>query len=155
MAPFAAMSTIQARFDAAADRYRTWWEPVLAPTALALLNEIALPSAGADAEVPHSGLGATEPGPGAARILDLGTGAGLADGERDDGPGVEPDHLFGFVHDDQLAGLHELPPSSGSPWAAGAFRAAVYSLYHARTSSRESSHRSAVSAPTTWNLNFW
>ena len=77
MAPFAAMSTIQARFDAAADRYRTWWEPVLAPTALALLNEIALPSAGADAEVPHSGLGATEPGPGAARILDLGTGAGL------------------------------------------------------------------------------
>ena len=82
MAPFAAMSTIQARYDAAADRYRTWWEPVLAPTALALLDEIALTDA--SAEVPRSGVDPTEPDPQAtepeppgARILDLGTGAGL------------------------------------------------------------------------------
>ena len=56
-----AMTTIKARYDASAERYRRWWEPVLAPTALALLD----------------GLG---PGPSASaqpRILDLGTGAGL------------------------------------------------------------------------------
>lgn len=55
------MTTIQARYDASAERYRRWWEPVLAPTALGLLDQIA-----------------TEVGAGATgRVLDLGTGAGL------------------------------------------------------------------------------
>ena len=61
------MSTIEARYDAAADRYRTWWEPVLAPTALALLDEVQLLNGGSVAAEPGSG----------TRILDLGTGAGL------------------------------------------------------------------------------
>lgn len=56
-----AMTTIKARYDASAERYRRWWEPVLAPTALALLDRLGPePLAGA------------QPG-----ILDLGTGAGL------------------------------------------------------------------------------
>jgi SAM-dependent methyltransferase len=55
------MGTIQARYDASAARYRRWWEPVLAPTALHLLAD--LPPAWADGSGP--------------RILDLGTGAGL------------------------------------------------------------------------------
>ncbi len=58
------MGTIQARYDATADRYRTWWEPVLAPTALALLDEI-------EPEPAEDGVG---DGP---RILDVGTGTGV------------------------------------------------------------------------------
>jgi SAM-dependent methyltransferase len=58
------MGTIQARYDASADRYRTWWEPVLAPTALALLDEV---------EPERTENGARDrPG-----ILDVGTGTGL------------------------------------------------------------------------------
>jgi SAM-dependent methyltransferase len=55
------MGTIQARYDASAARYRQWWEPVLAPTALRLLAS--------EPAVPVDGL--------PARVLDLGTGAGL------------------------------------------------------------------------------
>jgi SAM-dependent methyltransferase len=61
------MSTIQARYDASADRYRTWWEPVLAPTALALLDGVDLGSADGSAEAASV----------APRILDVGTGTGL------------------------------------------------------------------------------
>ncbi len=55
------MGTIQARYDASAARYRQWWEPVLAPTALRLLADA--PPTPADGSPP--------------RVLDLGTGAGL------------------------------------------------------------------------------
>jgi len=55
------MGTIQARYDASAARYRQWWEPVLAPTAVRLLA--GEPPTRADGSGP--------------RILDLGTGAGL------------------------------------------------------------------------------
>jgi ubiquinone/menaquinone biosynthesis C-methylase UbiE len=55
------MGTIQDRYDASAARYRQWWEPVLAPTALRLL----------DSTPPRID------GSGALRVLDLGTGAGL------------------------------------------------------------------------------
>ena len=55
------MGTIQARYDASAARYRQWWEPVLAPTALRLLADA--PPARVDGAAP--------------RVLDLGTGAGL------------------------------------------------------------------------------
>jgi ubiquinone/menaquinone biosynthesis C-methylase UbiE len=61
------MGTIQARYDASADRYRTWWEPVLAPTALALLDDVAPGVADESAEAAG----------GARRILDVGTGTGL------------------------------------------------------------------------------
>ncbi|MEA2538417.1 MAG: hypothetical protein QOF11_2651 [Chloroflexota bacterium] len=61
MARSMAMTTIKARYDASAERYRRWWEPVLAPSAMALLDHVG-----------------REPPAGAApRILDLGTGAGL------------------------------------------------------------------------------
>ena len=59
------MGTIAARYDASAERYRTWWEPVLAPTAVRLLDRV-VPEPPPD----HP----DGPGP---RILDLGTGAGL------------------------------------------------------------------------------
>ncbi|HSS35607.1 MAG TPA: methyltransferase domain-containing protein [Patescibacteria group bacterium] len=55
------MGTITARYDASAERYRAWWEPVLAASALAILDR-----AGPE---PADG--------GAARVLDVGTGAGL------------------------------------------------------------------------------
>ncbi len=55
------MGTIQARYDASAARYRRWWEPVLAPTALRVLD----------------GESSVRPDGSAPRILDLGTGAGL------------------------------------------------------------------------------
>ncbi|MDP9482460.1 MAG: class I SAM-dependent methyltransferase [Chloroflexota bacterium] len=55
------MTTIKARYDASAERYRRWWEPVLAPTATALLDRL-----GPDV------VQAAQP-----RVLDLGTGAGL------------------------------------------------------------------------------
>lgn len=56
------MGTITDRYDDAAGRYRTWWEPVLAPAGLTLLDDCRPePSAGA-------------PGP---RVLDVGTGTGL------------------------------------------------------------------------------
>jgi ubiquinone/menaquinone biosynthesis C-methylase UbiE len=54
------MGTIQARYDASAARYRQWWEPVLAATALRVL----------DGDPPPSIDGSP------ARVLDLGTGAG-------------------------------------------------------------------------------
>ena len=54
------MKTIEARYDASAVAYRTWWEPVLAPTALDLLDRLE-----------RSG------GRPAGRVLDVGTGAGL------------------------------------------------------------------------------
>ncbi len=55
------MGTIQARYDATAERYRTWWGPVLAPTAARLLDRF--PPEAADGAVP--------------RILDIGTGTGV------------------------------------------------------------------------------
>ena len=55
------MGTIQARYDAAAARYLTWWGPVLAPTATRLLDRYP----------PESPDGARP------RVLDLGTGTGL------------------------------------------------------------------------------
>jgi ubiquinone/menaquinone biosynthesis C-methylase UbiE len=55
------MTTIAARYDAFAERYRRWWEPVLAPTALALLDR----------------LGSEPVARAPTRVLDLGTGAGL------------------------------------------------------------------------------
>ncbi len=55
------MGTIQDRYDASAARYRQWWEPVLAPTALRLLD--SEPARVEPASSP--------------RVLDLGTGAGL------------------------------------------------------------------------------
>jgi SAM-dependent methyltransferase len=55
------MTTITARYDASAERYRRWWEPVLAPTALGLLDHM------------ERVLGGRTIG----RVLDLGTGAGL------------------------------------------------------------------------------
>jgi SAM-dependent methyltransferase len=61
------MGTIQGRYDASADHYRTWWEPVLAPTALALLDDAAPGIADESAEAAS----------GAPRILDVGTGTGL------------------------------------------------------------------------------
>jgi SAM-dependent methyltransferase len=85
------MSTIQARYDASAGRYRTWWEPVLAPTALALLDGVAA----SDADGPAEATGSAEvtgsaavrgpagpAGPAGSegalpRILDIGTGTGL------------------------------------------------------------------------------
>jgi SAM-dependent methyltransferase len=54
------MGTIQARYDATAERYRTWWGPVLAPTAARLLDRF--PPEAADGAVP--------------RLLDIGTGTG-------------------------------------------------------------------------------
>jgi SAM-dependent methyltransferase len=56
------MGTIEARYDASAARYRTWWEPVLARAGRDLL----------DACRPESPGGSTT-----ARILDVGTGTGL------------------------------------------------------------------------------
>ena len=53
------MGTIQARYDAAAERYGTWWGPVLAPTAGRLLDRVALPAMDG------------------VRILDVGAGTGL------------------------------------------------------------------------------
>ncbi len=54
------MKTIESRYDASATAYRRWWEPVLAPTALGLLDRIE-----------RSG------GPPTGRLLDVGAGAGL------------------------------------------------------------------------------
>ena len=54
------MKTIEARYDASALAYRTWWEPVLTPAAHELLDRLE-----ASAGVPSG------------RILDVGTGAGL------------------------------------------------------------------------------
>lgn len=59
------MGTIAARYDASAERYRTWWEPVLASTAVKLLDRVVPEPPPEDPD---------GPGP---RILDLGTGAGL------------------------------------------------------------------------------
>lgn len=61
------MGTIQARYDASADRYRTWWEPVLAPTALTLLDDVAPGIVDESAQAAG----------GTPRILDVGTGTGL------------------------------------------------------------------------------
>jgi SAM-dependent methyltransferase len=54
------VKTIEARYDASALAYRTWWEPVLRPTGLDLLDR----------------LGRVAGGP-AGRVLDVGPGAGL------------------------------------------------------------------------------
>jgi SAM-dependent methyltransferase len=54
------VKTIEARYDASALAYRTWWEPVLVPAALELLDRIE-----AIDGIP------------VGRILDVGTGAGL------------------------------------------------------------------------------
>ena len=54
------MTTIEARYDASAVAYRTWWEPVLAPAALDLLDRIEAATGVPDGQV-----------------LDVGTGAGL------------------------------------------------------------------------------
>ncbi len=56
------MGTIEARYDASAARYRTWWEPVLAPAGLSLLDVCR----------PEPADGSSGP-----RILDVGTGTGL------------------------------------------------------------------------------
>ncbi len=52
------MGTIQARYDASAASYRIWWEPVLAPSALALLDRLDHATDVRD-------------------ILDVGTGTGI------------------------------------------------------------------------------
>ena len=54
------MKTIESRYDASALAYRTWWEPVLAPSATELLDRLER-------------IAGTPTG----RILDVGTGAGL------------------------------------------------------------------------------
>jgi SAM-dependent methyltransferase len=54
------VKTIEARYDASALAYRTWWEPVLVPAALELLARLE-----AFDGIPDG------------RILDVGTGAGL------------------------------------------------------------------------------
>lgn len=54
------MKTIEARYDASALAYRTWWEPVLAPSARDLLERLERLA-----------------GRPAGRVLDVGTGAGL------------------------------------------------------------------------------
>jgi SAM-dependent methyltransferase len=54
------VNTIESRYDASAIAYRTWWEPILAPTALALLDRVERAA-----------------GPPVGRVLDVGTGAGL------------------------------------------------------------------------------
>jgi SAM-dependent methyltransferase len=75
------VKTIEERYDRSALAYRRWWEPVLAPTALGLLDrleasgwpDVAAPGvAGPDANRP----GGTS-GPAMGRLLDVGTGAGL------------------------------------------------------------------------------
>ncbi len=54
------MGTIAERYDQAADRYGTWWGPVLAPTASRLIDHFP-----------------PEPAGHAPAILDVGTGTGL------------------------------------------------------------------------------
>ena len=54
------MTTIAARYDASALAYRTWWEPVLAPAALGLLDRLEQLD-----------------GPPTGGAIDVGTGAGL------------------------------------------------------------------------------
>ena len=54
------MKTIESRYDGSALAYRTWWEPVLAPTARNLLDRLEVRS-----------------GQPMGRVLDVGTGAGL------------------------------------------------------------------------------
>lgn len=54
------VKTIEARYDASALAYRTWWEPVLRSTGLDLLDRLERAS-----------------GAPAGRVLDVGTGAGL------------------------------------------------------------------------------
>ena len=54
------MKTIESRYDGSALAYRTWWEPVLKPTALDLLDRL---EQRVDQPV--------------GRVLDVGTGAGL------------------------------------------------------------------------------
>ncbi len=54
------VKTIESRYDASAEAYRTWWEPVLAPTALDLLDR-------------HE----RTAGQPVGRVVDVGTGAGL------------------------------------------------------------------------------
>ena len=55
------MGTLAERYDVWADRYGTWWGPVLAPTATRLLERFALQTA-------------VDP---PARVLDVGTGTGV------------------------------------------------------------------------------
>jgi ubiquinone/menaquinone biosynthesis C-methylase UbiE len=57
-----ATRTIAERYDASAARYERWWAPVLAPTALAVLDSVA------------AALAANGDGP--RRILDVGAGTG-------------------------------------------------------------------------------
>lgn len=54
------VKTIEARYDASAQAYRTWWEPVLRSTGLDLLDRL------------ERAIGAP-----AGQVLDVGTGAGL------------------------------------------------------------------------------
>ncbi len=69
------MSTIAERYDATARAYLRWWAPVLAPTALRLLDLVA--------PALKSGTAAARSGPGlverhrAGHLVDIGTGAGL------------------------------------------------------------------------------
>ncbi|MGH2512051.1 MAG: class I SAM-dependent methyltransferase [Candidatus Limnocylindrales bacterium] len=53
------MTTIEERYDASATAYRRWWEPVLAPAALELLERLE-----------------RDGGEPTGRLLDVGTGAG-------------------------------------------------------------------------------
>ena len=87
------MKTIEERYDRSALAYRRWWEPVLGPTALGLLDRLeasgwpnadaAAPSGPAKDGDPPDGTrpsgerpdGTSSPAQG--RLLDVGTGAGL------------------------------------------------------------------------------
>jgi SAM-dependent methyltransferase len=85
------VKTIEERYDRSALAYRRWWEPVLAPTALGLLDRLEA-SGWPDSVVPNGSTrdgrradgkqpGGERPGgtssPAMSRLLDVGTGAGV------------------------------------------------------------------------------
>jgi SAM-dependent methyltransferase len=100
------VTTIEARYDASAVAYRAWWEPVLAPSAIGLLDR--LEAAG---------------GPVSGRLLDVGTGAGiLAIEAARRWPGSDVIGLDGSAGMLAVAGSvarSELDPSAGISWVRG------------------------------------
>ena len=69
------MSTIVDRYDATAGAYPRWWAPVLAPTALSLLDLVG-PALDATTARARAGTGRPERS-GAGHLVDIGTGAGI------------------------------------------------------------------------------